>query len=141
MPRRKIRGFRKGADLGAVVYRPPHALTSKFQTKEHAALTEKLGVQEDGINLERIAALEMALIPAVVDMHLKGVRLDRPKLEEFLSAKSNLKEQLGAKLRQSFDLEKLNLPSPKQLICALASAGVSLRNTSKETLSLSVYIR
>jgi DNA polymerase-1 len=99
------------------------------------ALQKALAVPEDGVDLRKIAALEMALIPAVVDMRLRGIHVDRPKLEGVHAKQIRAEKQMAAELRLAFSLPKLNLQSPIQLLKAFQTVGLVLEDTNKETLS------
>jgi DNA polymerase I-like protein with 3'-5' exonuclease and polymerase domains len=99
------------------------------------ALSKELTAEQEGVNLARVAAMEMALIPLVVDMRLRGVRVDRGRLETVLAKQATREKELAAELRRAFALPKLNLQSSDQLLKAFEGVGVFLGDTSKERLS------
>jgi DNA polymerase I len=86
-------------------------------------------------DLVRVAALEMALLPLVVNMRLMGICVDRGRLETVLAKQATREKELAAELRSAFSLPKLNLQSPDQLLKAFEGVQVFLENTNKETLS------
>jgi DNA polymerase-1 len=89
----------------------------------------------EGVNLVRIAQLEMGLIPLVVDIRLRGIKVDRTRLEQTLKTYEARRKQLAAELRTELRAPKLNFASPDQLLRTLKALGIELTDTSKETLS------
>ena len=89
----------------------------------------------EGVDLVRVAQLEMALIPLVVDIRLRGIKIDRSRLEQILKAYEARRKQLAAELRRELRAPKLNFSSPEQLLCTLKTLGLELPDSSKETLS------
>ena len=111
-----------------------HALQRALQAKlANPANDDGDGVE--GTDLMRVAALEMSLIPLVVDIRLRGIKVDRARLEQILKGYEGHKKELAAELRTEFQAPKLNFASPKQLLCAFKTLGLELPDTSKETLS------
>ena len=73
------------------------------------------------------AQLEMALIPLVADIRVRGIKIDRPRLEQILSTHEANKKQLATELRGELRSPKLNFASPKQLLVALKADGFGNR--------------
>jgi DNA polymerase-1 len=111
-----------------------HALQRALQAKL-ANPSNDGGDGVEGADLTRVAALEMSLIPLVVDTRLRGIKIDRARLEQILRTYEGHKKELAAELRTEFQAPKLNFASPKQLLHALKTLGLELSDTSKETLS------
>lgn len=111
-----------------------HVATATLQQKL-ANPADGNGDGAEGVDLVRIAKLEMALIPLVVDIQLKGIRVDRAQLEKLLAARQVQKKDEAARLRAELSSPKLNFASPEQLLKALAKLGIDLKGTSKEELS------
>jgi DNA polymerase I-like protein with 3'-5' exonuclease and polymerase domains len=111
-----------------------HALQRALQAKlANPANDDGDGVE--GTDLTRVVALEMSLIPMVVDIRLRGIKIDRSRLEQILKTYEARRKHLAAELRTEFQAPKLNFASPKQLLHALKTLGLELSDTSKETLS------
>ena len=111
-----------------------HALQRALQAKlANPANDDGDGVE--GTDLTRVAALEMSLIPMVVDIRLRGIKIDRARLEQILRTYEGRKKELATELRTEFQAPKLNFASPKQLLRAFKTLGLELSDTSKETLS------
>ena len=111
-----------------------HRLHEVLQTKlANPANDDGDGVE--GVDLARVAALEMSLIPLVVDIRLRGIKIDRSRLEQVLSEYEASKKELATELRTELRAPKLNFASSDQLQRALKTFGLELSDTSKETLS------
>ena len=89
----------------------------------------------EGVDLVRVSQLKMALIPLVTDVRVRGIKIDRPRLEQILSTHQANKKQLATELRAELQLPKLNFASPKQLLAALRALGLEIEDTNKDTLS------
>jgi DNA polymerase-1 len=107
----------------------------------HEALQGKLanpadehGDGAEGVDLVRVARLEMALIPLVVDIRLRGIKVDRSRLEQALKAYETGRRQMAARLREDLNAPKVNFASQSQLLKALVGVGLTLTDTNKETL-------
>jgi len=93
--------------------------------------------------LEEAAGLEFNILPAVVEMELTGIYLDRDKMKK-LSEKIEVDlEQAGEKLKAEllpaltsdlFGKVDINLNSQQQLLSILSRLGLNLPDTSEETL-------
>ena len=114
----------------AHLHRLKDALEAKLANPVNAQ-----GDGADGVDLVKVADLEMSLIPLVVDIRLRGVRVDRSRLELLLAAYEGHKKQLATDIRDELQAPNINLASPEQLLHALKSAGLDIPNTRKETLS------
>ena len=70
-----------------------------------------------------------------MDTRLRGIQVDRSRLEQVLSAHEAHKKHLATDLRDELHAPALNFAAPEQLLHALKAAGLDLPDTSKETLS------
>ena len=85
--------------------------------------------------LERMFALESALIPVVARMESTGIAVDSVKLRTLLEATIKQAQELSARLRTGFGIADMNLDSPAQLLAAFAKVGVTLPDTAESTLA------
>ncbi len=98
------------------------------------ALAAVLDKQLEQTGLDKVARLEMQLLPVVTDIEAAGFAVDRDKLRSIeVGAKAAATEQ-AARLRQKLKLPKLNPSSPQQLLAALGSAGINVTDTHEDTL-------
>ena len=111
-----------------------HRLKDVFQAKLANPVNEH-GEGADSVDLVKVAALEMSLIPLVVDIRLRGVQVDRSRLQKCLAAHEVHRKELAADIRDELQAPNINLASHEQLLPALKSVGLALPNTSKETLA------
>ena len=111
-----------------------HRLREALQAKLVNPADEH-GDGAEGVDLVRVGELEMALIPLMVDIRLRGIQVDRPRLEQILSTYEARTKQLAAELRTQLQAPKLNFAAPDQLLSALKGLGLELSDTSKDTLS------
>ncbi|MEI8342940.1 MAG: DNA polymerase [Verrucomicrobiota bacterium] len=93
-------------------------------------LAQKL--EQDG--LQRVASLEMELLPVVVEMEKTGMMVDRNRLESIRDRARVEVEAKSGGLRDLLHTSQLNPSSPAQLLAALARAGITIPNTNEETL-------
>ena len=115
------------------------AKDSYILLKLYKALQAKLEKNE----LLEAAGLEFDILPAVVEMELTGIYLDRDKMEK-LSKKTEqdlkqAEERLRAELlpgleEDMFGAVNINVNSQKQLLSVLKRLGLHLPDTSEETL-------
>lgn len=84
--------------------------------------------------LERVWALESALLPCVVEMEAAGVRADVEKLGEIAGRARSSADEAAASLREALGEPALNPASPAQLLAALRSRGIALDSTAEEAL-------
>jgi DNA polymerase I-like protein with 3'-5' exonuclease and polymerase domains len=84
--------------------------------------------------LERVLELENRLIPVVVEMENRGFKINRDRLvgimEDYSAELAEAGREIGDELGQ-----QVNLNSPKQLKEILATKGLTLPNTSVQTLT------
>ena len=84
--------------------------------------------------LERVLELENRLIPVVVKMENRGFKINRDRLvgimEDYSAELAEAGREIGDELGQ-----QVNLNSPKQLKEILATKGLTLPNTSVQTLT------
>ena len=111
-----------------------HRLCEVLQAKL-ANPADGSGDGAEGVNLTRVAQLEMSLLPFVADMCVRGIKVDRARLEQALKIHEERKRQLSGELHADLKAPGLNLASPSQLLGALKELGLDLPDTSKETLS------
>ena len=115
-----------------------HALRDALQAKLINPGNDS-GDGVEGVDLVRVAALEMSLIPMVVDIQLRGVKVDRARLEQTLTTYRDRAKQLAATLRGELGAPGLNFASQVQLLKVLREDGWEVEDVSKETLSASVH--
>lgn len=96
-------------------------------------LRDALEARLDDLGLTHIFRIESDLLGAVVEMELAGFPVDRGMLADFASRSRELAAQSAARLKEV--LGDINPNSPKQLLTAFASIGVSLKDTSSDTLA------
>ena len=115
-----------------------HALRDALQAKL-ANPGDEHGDGAEGVDLARVAALEMSLIPLVVDIRLRGIKVDRARLEQTLTTYRDRAKLLATELRDELGAPGLNFASQVQLLKVLQADGLEIQDTSKETLSASVH--
>jgi DNA polymerase-1 len=111
-----------------------HRLQAALQDKLENPVDEH-GDGAEGVDLVRVARLEMSLIPIVVDARLRGIKVDRSRLEQTLTHYQAREKQLTTELRADLQKPHLNLVSSEQLLHTLTRLGLDIQDTSKETLS------
>lgn len=97
------------------------------------ALKDKLIEALTASGLMATFALEMALLPVVVDMEAAGMPVHREKLAQVLAEAETTRKGHQAALKELLGAG-INLDSPKQLRAAFLALGVELPNTNEETL-------
>jgi len=98
------------------------------------ALSEVLARKLEQNGLDAVTALEMAILPVIVEMEAAGIAVDRGRFESIRDqARSGVDEKTAA-LRDLLNDRQLNPSSPAQLQAAMARAGISVPNTNEETL-------
>jgi DNA polymerase I len=120
-------------DWGSLVLTEGQLHYARDDVRHLHALRHKLEAELQSAGLWETFALEMALLPAVVDMQAAGMPVDREKLERVIDQatrkakahEGDLKKHLGA---------WINFDSPDQLQEAFAAVGVELENTDADTL-------
>jgi ribonuclease D len=85
--------------------------------------------------LTDIAELENDLLPAVIDLYLRGIAVDRGTLETMLVDAELAKQAAAQKLKDALNDPDLNVNSNAQLLNAFAVIGLALPNTNKRTIS------
>lgn len=99
-------------------------------------------------NLIRTAKLEFATIPVVVEMELRGVRIDTKKWRENIAEMVRKRDEMAKKIQMEFrpfyknsqfdlfgnQVEVVNLNSPAQVIEAFKKMGVDLPSTGEAIL-------
>ena len=102
----------------------------------------------DAAGLMSVAQLEFDSLPAVAEMELNGIFVDRSKLETLRQRLETDTTEAAAKVRESLrtehtadqtslfptDREILNLESPSQILNALQNLDISVSNTSRGEL-------
>jgi len=88
-------------------------------------------LQEAG--LEKVAELEMALLPVIVDTEAAGFAVDSRRLETLRNQARSETQNAVVRLHQTLGTS-VNPASPLQLLSALKQRGVILKDTSEESL-------
>jgi len=83
--------------------------------------------------LSEVAQIEFETLPAVVELELNGILLDRQKLENLTEKLRMELEEAEAECRKLFG-DGINLNSHKQLLEAFRKRGIKAESTSVETL-------
>jgi DNA polymerase-1 len=97
------------------------------------ALRDKLEAELQSASLWKTFRLEMALLPAVIDMQAAGMPVDVGKLERVIETATDRRKGHEAKLKKHLG-PWINFDSPDQIKDAFESIGVTLENTNEETL-------
>jgi DNA polymerase I len=108
-----------------------------YAARDVAHLHELAGVLEVEIGkagLENVWALEIALLPRVVEMEAAGIRVDVEKLNAISTKANTDATQASAELREALGNPGLNPASQPQLLSALRSAGLELESTAEAAL-------
>lgn len=97
-------------------------------------LEEKLRQRAAELGLDEVLELENTLIPAVAEMELAGVGIDRERWEALVEVDRGRAEELREELRTSFGIENPN--SHQQVKKTLNDQdGIEVENTKAETLA------
>jgi DNA polymerase I-like protein with 3'-5' exonuclease and polymerase domains len=83
--------------------------------------------------LGKVAELEMALLPVIVNIEAAGFAVDRSRLETIRGQAQSETQCAVAELHQTLGTS-VNPASPSQLLSALKQRGVILKDTSEESL-------
>lgn len=83
--------------------------------------------------LSEVAQIEFETLPAVVELELNGILLDRQKLEKLTVQLHTELEEAQAECRKLFG-DGINLNSPKQVLEALKGRGIKAVKTDAATL-------
>jgi DNA polymerase-1 len=102
-------------------------------------LKAEMEKQLEASDLVLTASLENLLVPAVVDINLRGFCVDKAMLEQMLTDAETAKASSEAKLKQALNAPNLNVNSNPQLLNAFAAIGLSLNNTDKKETSKTEY--
>jgi DNA polymerase I len=102
-------------------------------------LKAEMEKQLEASDLVLTANLENSLVPAVVDINLRGFYVDKAMLEQMLTDAEAAKSSAEAKLKQALNAPNLNVNSNPQLLNAFATIGLSLNNTDKKETSRTEY--
>lgn len=105
------------------------------------ALRDRLTAEIKTAGLDRVAEVEMRLIPAVAEMENTGMYVDRGQLECLGNEARQRATQLTEKLRQTLGRPDLNPNSHPQLKAALNAAGVRVDSTAEAVLNASADCR
>jgi hypothetical protein len=101
------------------------------------ALEEALRVALHHAGIEQVAALENALLPAVVEMQLAGVLIDRARWAEVVAAwrkeMESLRQSLGSLLGVA------NVDNGPEVLAALRRLDVQVTRTKAEDLALHMH--
>ena len=99
------------------------------------ALRKALDKQIDQEGLRQVTALEMALIPVVVDIEAAGLRIDTAELNHQIDKASRASQEAREKLRSLSSMPDLNPNSPPQVKAMLREQGLDLLSTDKDALA------
>ena len=108
----------------------------KYAARDVVVLLELHTHLSEGIKkakLSEVAQIEFETMPAVVELELNGILLDRQKLERLTVQLHSELEEAEAECRNLFGNE-INLNSPKQLLKALEKKGIKTKKTDAATL-------
>jgi DNA polymerase I len=97
-------------------------------------LREALNKNLKQYHLTQVALIEFAAIGAVAQMELNGIYINMEKLKSLQEEYELIKIKLDAELRSYFPNSDFNINSPVQLKKELASIGITVNSTNKETL-------
>ncbi len=123
------------SDWGGMVLTADQLAYSVNDVAHLHALRAKLDEALGAANLAKVAALEMDLIPVVVDMEASGFPVDRAAFEAMASrAESGMTAAMG-RVRESFRDPNINPASPAQLLGALNRIGIPVEDTSADVLA------
>ncbi len=95
-------------------------------------LRERLARALHGATLDRVARLEGALAPVVVEIELAGVGFNEGAWSALVAGRRDEAERIAKELQSELDIT--NLDSHKQLLAALRRRGLDVRKTSAEAL-------
>jgi DNA polymerase-1 len=84
--------------------------------------------------LEGVHDMESSLLPVIIDMEERGVHVSRERLTAIATEARAQESAALVSLRDALGVPALNAGSPKQLLAALASAGIVLESTAEEAL-------
>ena len=93
-----------------------------------------LAAQLKSAGLERVASLEMALLPGVVEMEAHGVPFDQHLAETLLKESRAAAAAMERLLKATYG-DDFNPNSPDQVRRTLAALGVKVKDTSETTLT------
>jgi DNA polymerase I-like protein with 3'-5' exonuclease and polymerase domains len=102
-------------------------------------LKAEMEKQLEASDLVFTANLENLLVPAVVDINLRGFYVDKAMLEQMLTDAEAAKLSAEAKLKQALNAPNLYVNSNPQLVNAFAALGLSLNSTDKKETSKTEY--
>jgi DNA polymerase I-like protein with 3'-5' exonuclease and polymerase domains len=123
------------SDWGGMLLTPDQIAYSANDVRHLHALRAKLDTSIASADLDDVFALEMSLLPAVVEMEAAGFPVHREALTSI--GADAVRSMVGAKdqLRHALGEPGLNPSSPVQLKTALHKIGMYVEDTSAETLS------
>ena len=123
-----------GSDWGSMLLTPEQLAYCSNDVAYLHDLRKALDQKLRAAGLEKVAELEMALLPVVTKIEATGFAVDRGRLtalrdkarEETACADTELRNIIG---------QSINPASPKQLLAALHARGIRLRNTDEDSLA------
>ncbi len=129
--------------LAEVARRELDAEALDVRTSEHAraahdvklipALYEHLQERVVAAGLAEALTLELAALPAVVDMTLAGVAVDRGRWAALVASRRGEASSLRSDVEAALGIDDVR--SPERLLRALRTAGVQVERTGKECLA------
>lgn len=85
--------------------------------------------------LDAVAALEMQVVPVIVEMEHAGMAVDMDRLREIEATARAKASEVAAQVRELLGAPDLKLNSPAKLLAALKAKGIEgLENTNEESL-------
>ena len=123
------------SDWGGMVLTPDQLIYSANDVAHIHALRAKLDEAIGSAGLAQVAAMEMALIPVVVEMEVAGFPVDRQRLLDIGKEAEREMALATARVREVLGDPNINPASPAQLKAALHRIGLNVEDTSAEVLS------
>jgi DNA polymerase I-like protein with 3'-5' exonuclease and polymerase domains len=123
------------SDWGAIVLTPEQLSYSKNDVRYLHRLQQRLSVQLGEAKLAKVFRLETALLPIIARMEASGFSIDADRMRSLRQEADARAAALLAEIRSSFNNDKLNPGSPKQIVEAFNADGVGITDSKEETLA------
>jgi DNA polymerase I len=123
------------SDWGAIVLTPEQLSYSKNDVRYLHRLQQRLSVQLGEAKLAKVFRLETALLPIIARMEVSGFSIDADRMRSLRQEADARAAALLAEIRSSFNNDKLNPGSPKQIVEAFNADGVGITDSKEETLA------
>ena len=122
------------SDWGAMVLTEDQMKYARDDVRYLIRLRDILAQELDHACLSHVFELEMALIPIITRMEMRGFAVDIELVRVMLAQEKTKAANLGNNIRTAFDTPALNPNSPEQVQKAFELTGITLENTEEETL-------